>query len=451
MAQNLRDRLRRIRELNGKGAAIGDAVDDAARKGETAGSAVFEGWVSAGFQTLKRVSLTETPSGFSGGLHFALPALAPDFGRGALPAPEELLFFDLETTGLSGGAGTTAFLAAFGRLERAAGDYALRVTQYLLLDYPGESDFLTALSSEFDGGRFMAVSYNGKSFDSQILKTRCLMNGMRPPEYRHADLLHPARRLWKRILPDCSQGTIETGVLGIDRSGDTPGALAPEIWFAFLKNGTIAGTAANGAAADGAAADGTAADIAPLLGVCDHNRRDITGLAAILAALNHIAADPVGALRKYRYDIEELALRWRRAGRGVMRHDFPPDAERALRAAGDELLRITAEQGCPGAALVYARDLLRRGNYGEARGRLSDIAAGNFPLHIRAAALRALAIDSEWRLGDAARALELANQGLELPGDAAPGRSDFLRRAERLKKKADRPRRVVEPEVRRGC
>jgi hypothetical protein len=88
--------------------------------------------------------------------------------------------------------------------------------------------------------------------------------------------------------------------------------------------------------------------------------------------------------------------------------------------------------------LVYAQDLLREGNYREARDRLSDIAAGTFPLYIRAAALRALAIDSEWRLGDAAQALELANQGLELPGEAAPCRSDFSRRAERLRKKAVR-------------
>ena len=37
---------------------------------------------------------------------------------------ESLLFYDLETTGLSGGAGTVAFLAGFGRIEDGAGHLA---------------------------------------------------------------------------------------------------------------------------------------------------------------------------------------------------------------------------------------------------------------------------------------------------------------------------------------
>ncbi|MDR0583932.1 MAG: ribonuclease H-like domain-containing protein [Treponema sp.] len=332
------------------------------------------------------------------------------------PAPEDLLFFDLETTGLSGGAGTVAFLAAFGRPVRRGRNiprrHELRITQYLLLDYPGEYDFLEALLGEFVIRPPLVVSYNGKSFDSQILKTRCLMNGIPAPEYLHADLLHPARRLWKRPLGDCSQAAIERGALGLDRSGDTPGALAPEIWFAFLRSG----------------------ETAPLLGICDHNRRDITGLAGIFTAINQIAADPRGLVQKYNYDIENAALRWREAVRNCPR-DTQADI---LRDTGKELLRYTAEQGFPGAALVYALDLLREGNYAEGRLRLSRIAAANFPVEIRARALRRLAIDSEWRLEDPAAALGLTSRGLELPLAGQSQREEFERRAERLCRKLAR-------------
>jgi hypothetical protein len=254
------------------------------------------------------------------------------------------------------------------------------------------------------------VSYNGKSFDSQILTNRCLMNGMRPPAYRHADLLHPVRRLWKKTLSDCSQGTVESCVLGIDRSGDTPGALAPEIWFSFLKS----------------------SDSDALLGVCDHNRRDIIGLAAIFAAMTHIAADPAGVLGNYQYDIEELALRWRVfPGRGG-------ESPETLLRAGTELLHLAAEKGCPRAALVHALDMLRSGCADEGRRRLLAIAGSGAASGIRSSALRALAIDSEWRLSDAAEALALVNRALELPLPGNLRRAEFVSRAERLRKKLGR-------------
>ncbi|MDR1575164.1 MAG: ribonuclease H-like domain-containing protein [Treponema sp.] len=418
MAQNLRDRLRRIQDREKKETAP-------VKKPEKTDPSPFEarGWVSVGSYVLKREFPAELPLDFPAALSPALPLLVPDLARAAIkdgaapPAPEDLLFFDLETTGLSGGAGTVAFLAAFGRPARyvrggdAAPGRALRITQYLLLDYPGEYDFLEALLGEFLIRPPLVVSYNGKSFDAQILKTRCLMNGIPPPEYLHADLLHPARRLWKRPLGDCSQAALERGVLGLDRSGDTPGALAPEIWFAFLSRG----------------------EAIPLLGICDHNHRDITGLAGIFTVINRIAADPRGLVQKYNYDIENLALRWR----DVLRNGPRDSKTDMLRHTGKELLRFAAEEGFPRAALVYALDLLREGNYAEGGLRLSRIAAADLSAGIRAAALRRLAIDSEWRLKDPAAALELTKRGLELPLNAQAQREEFERRAERLEKKLE--------------
>jgi uncharacterized protein YprB with RNaseH-like and TPR domain len=380
----------------------------------TGASFAASGWASAGHLTLRR-EITDSE-------HFLLPTAMPDAAGIVMPgidgatAYEDLLFFDLETTGLSGGAGTLAFLAAFGRLVPAynAGEssaaYTLCITQYLLLDYPGEYDFVEALLGEFKRNEtdckstdcksaVTMVSYNGKSFDSQILKTRCLMNGIMPPEYRHADLLYPSRRLWKRLLPDCSQGTVETNILGIDRSGDIPGALAPEIWFSFLKTG----------------------DALPLLGICEHNRRDIAGLAAMFSAMAGIAADPCTA--SIMFDFEMLAIRWHEYTR---RNMGPYET-------GRKLLQIAAERGHPRAELVFALSLLRSGNYHEGREWLAKAASADRPLAIQAASLRALAIDSERRLKNNVEALALAERGLELlPPDTSLW-EDFERRVQRLK------------------
>jgi uncharacterized protein YprB with RNaseH-like and TPR domain len=373
----LRSRLKRIQQVKKEDAAVHNdgGIDFSYFTGQ--------GWVSAGYLTLRRE--------MTAGGDMTLPEIMPEAAGIVMPginsttAYEDMLFFDLETTGLSGGAGTLAFLAAFGRFIAAgsagpeAVRYKLRITQYLLLDYPGENNFVEAMLGEFKRDNTI-VSYNGKSFDSQILKTRCLMNGMIPPEYRHADLLHSARRLWKRILPDCSQGTIETAILGIDRAGDIPGAMAPEIWFSFLKNG-----AANGA-------------VDALAGIADHNRRDITGLASIFCAMTRIAADPFTAMKTINFDLESLAIRW---------HTLNS-------TTGQKILQYAAETGCPRAGLHYALALLKQKKYDEGRKWLERTASAGQPPPLQAAALRALAIDSEHRLKNTAEALSFTEQALEL-------------------------------------
>jgi uncharacterized protein YprB with RNaseH-like and TPR domain len=392
---NLRDRLKRIQLVKPAVRSTHHAAGDSDFSFFTG-----QGWVSAGYLTLRYEA--------AGGGDIVLPATMPEAAGIVMPgitnttAYEDLLFFDLETSGLSGGAGTLAFLAAFGRLIPAASAgpkttrYKIHLTQYLLLDYPGESDFVGAMLGEFNSNSTI-VSYNGKSFDSQILKTRCLMNGMIPPDYRHADLLHPARRLWKKILPDCSQGTIETAILGIDRTGDIPGAMAPEIWFSFLKN----------------ANDDTHA---ALLKIAEHNRRDITGLAAIFSAMTRIASDPRAATKAINFDLESLAIRWY-AMSGT---------------TGQKLLQYAAETGHHRAGLQYAYALLKAGKYDEGREWLLRTASAEQP-PLQAAALRALAIDSEHRLKDAAEALSFTEQGLALLTPESPRREEFERRRLRLK------------------
>ena len=411
MAHNLRDRLRRIQEQKKIPATEHQAIRPPKRNQNTADISFFkeQGWDSHGFLTLKREVTVKMRENIGAELPPALMILVPDLdrmGKSGREAPktEDFLFFDLETSGLSGGAGTVAFLAAFGRFTVKKNGLSLRITQYLLLDYPGENDFIEALLAEFDN-QSIITSYNGKCFDSQILKTRCLMHGIQPPEYFHADLLHPARRLWKTLLENCSQSTIETEILGLDRGGDTPGAMAPDIWFDFLKTG----------------------EGERLMGICDHNCRDISGLAAIFSAMVFIAKDPIRAAAQYRYDIEQIALRWRYVIRNLCDKRYEK-----LRITVTELLRLAAERRYPRASLAYAQDQLRGGNVNEGRKLLLGVASGNFPENIRAAGLRSLAIDSERRLGNAAEALEFARQGMKLQLTSETWQKEFERRAERL-------------------
>ena len=377
MPSNLKARLGRIRESvprNGKGSEHHDISPVAGMEPAIQTPDAWPGWSESGFKTLKRQFTRELPFPVPAAFPKALAILVPDFDRaGRLPAPDELLFFDLETTGLSGGAGTVAFLAAFGRFA-ASGELPSRIelTQYLLLDYSGESDFIENVIKEFTA--FPApfvVSYNGKSFDSQILRTRCLMNGIMPPPYFHADLLHSARRLWRRKLPDCSQATIELSVLGLDRSGDVPGVMAPDIWFSFLRSG----------------------DKKELLSVCDHNGRDISGLAALFLALGEIADAPLESRSRFRFDEEALAMSWRKALKKPSSIFGSSERNRALL-----LLESAAKKGYPLAAIAMAKT-------------------------------------AEWQLGDPALALEYTNGALhagELPERL---REDLEKRRSRLEGK----------------
>lgn len=407
MAVNLRARLQRIRE----------AAPPRFEKKDTVSSPLlseFPGgeWVEAACQTLRRTVYFDFSRSLPVPFPRTLGILIPDLFRCGMNwslAPEDPLFFDLETTGLSGGAGTIAFLAAFGRFvppESSAASVRLRLDQYLLLDYPGEAGFLQALLSELGASvPPLIVTYNGKCFDAPLLTTRCLMHGLRPPVFAHADLLHPSRRLWKRFLPSCSQGTIETSVLGLDRAGDLSGAMAPEMWFSFLRGGGTEG----------------------LLEVCKHNSRDILGLAHLFACMVQLAEDPLKAAETITYDMENLALHWWK----LNRRSQDPLGEAAA-ATGRALLETAAARGYPQARYAAARDLMNSGDFDKGRRRLLEIAVSPGQMNLRAAAYRALAVDAERRLRNTPAALFYTEAALALEGLSSPLSRDLTRRRQRL-------------------
>lgn len=196
---------------------------------------------------------------------------------------EKFVFFDTETSGLSGGTGTYAFMVGAGRFD---GDEFV-LAQFFLRDPSEEPAMLEALAEFFAHGEVL-VSYNGKSFDAPLLQTRYKLHSIPVPfeGYAHLDLLHLARRLWRDRLDSRSLQSIETHILGVGRtSEEVPGYEIPYLYFDYLRD----------------------QDATPLKGVFYHNEIDILSLAVLL---NHSAAmltDPFGESVQHGLDVIAIA------------------------------------------------------------------------------------------------------------------------------------------------
>lgn len=179
---------------------------------------------------------------------------------------EGALFLDLETTGLSRGAGTYAFLIGIGRFV----EEGFRLRQFFLRDFSDELAVLEALRVEFADAEAL-VTFNGRSFDWPLLETRATMHRLRLPRLPHLDILHPARRLWRSVLGGCSLVELEAGVLRLHRKGDVPGHLIPGLYFQYLQTG-----------------DGSI-----LADVINHNRLDILSMTALVGRVGRAVAAPM--------------------------------------------------------------------------------------------------------------------------------------------------------------
>ena len=149
---------------------------------------------------------------------------------------EELIFIDTETTGLSGGTGTIAFLVGLGFIR----DRQFVVHQYFITQLSHEEGLLELLQQVIPNFKCL-VTYNGKTFDIPILNARFVLNRMPPlPEdMPQIDLLHPTRTIWKYSLENCKLKTIETDRLQLYREDDIPGELIPDVYFDYLRNRLI--------------------------------------------------------------------------------------------------------------------------------------------------------------------------------------------------------------------
>ena len=177
------------------------------------------------------------------------------------------LFLDTETTGLSHGAGTVAFLVGVGYVDGPE----LVIEQYLMREYADEPELIDRLSGRMEG--FDCVcTFNGKTFDMPLLETRFTMCRMRDRwrEMENLDLITSARRAWKLRLGSCRLSNLEAEILGMPREDDLPGSEVPARYFEFMKTG----------------------DEALLTDIIDHNRQDIATLSTLLVKLCEINDRP---------------------------------------------------------------------------------------------------------------------------------------------------------------
>ena len=365
-----------------------------------------------------------------------------DFGRRTSDDAPRFLFFDLETTGLSGGAGTCVFLVGYGWFEGER----FRTRQYFLSGYGHEAALLRMAGEPL--GQVILTTFNGKTFDVPLIEGRYLFHRVPSPfeGVPHIDLLHPARRLWRHRPPDdrgagrdrddafgryfrmtrsvgaelapplrsgvaharpgaggrrydlpagaasCALGALEEAVLGFRRTGDVPGAEIPARYFHYVRTG----------------------DVRPLEPVFEHNRLDLLSLAAVTSVVARMLEEGPQATRNAH---ECLAL-----GR-LYEHSGAGDRAAACYARAVDGDDAPAWRGDP----VVQREALRRLALRHRRERRHDEAAAAWQRMLDLApaqaaldleALHALAVHHEHRSKDLSTARALVLRALAAARDA---------------------------------
>lgn len=288
---------------------------------------------------------------------------------------EQFAFLDTETSGLSGGTGTYAFMVGVGRFE--GNDF--RLAQFFLRDPSEEPAMLEALI-EFLAPCRALVTFNGKAFDAPLLNTRFALHSIPTPlkDFFHLDLLPLARRLWRDRLPSRALKYLEENILDAPRTAEeVPGYEIPWLYFDYLRTG----------------------DATPLKGVFYHNAMDVVAMAALLSHMAALLHDPFDGRVQHGLDFiamgklyEDLG-QWDFAAR-LLEHGLAHDLSEA--DFGSALERLSHLQK-------------RRGDLGEAV-RLWEQAAeqGHIYAHVE------LAKHYEHRLRDYVEAMKWAKSALEL-------------------------------------
>jgi uncharacterized protein YprB with RNaseH-like and TPR domain len=333
-------------------------------------------------------------------------------------------FLDTETTGLSAGTGTMAFIVGFGFFA----DDGFEVRQYFLRDPGDEPAMVEALLDRlptFEG----LVSFNGRAFDVPIIENRFILARMVPPtrDMLHVDLLHPARRLWRYALSSCALTSLESEVLGVRRQqADVPSGLIPYLYRDYLRTG----------------------DARDMKRVLYHNKIDILSMVTLAVRLCRAFADP--------WNVEQAGQRRELSagelyalGRWYTDEGRIEEAERAYRAAlrlhpeGDAVLRGRTLREL---ALLLKRDARRDEAFAFWQQLALESAgdAGGVLAHVE------LAKYFEWTVGNLAQGAAWTRAALRQVEAATPGTyrdarlADLRHRLSRLERKMAE-RQVTDP------
>lgn len=325
--------------------------------------------------------------------------------------PDQWLFLDTETTGLSGGSGTYAFLVGIAWWESGG----LEIEQFFMREYSEEKALLLALRERI-AEHPVLVTFNGKSFDWPLLETRYRMSRKisLPTPRAHLDFLHPARNLWRLRLGSVRLSELERYVLGWDRGADLLSGLIPQIYFDYLRGGPPE----------------------RLVPVLNHNQMDLRGLAALSTRILSLLSDAenlgqdglelfgVSRICEKRGDHTRARNLYERSVASIL----PTETDRVARRS---LARIAKRQGDYDLACELWRDAVGNSRHGYK-------------------AYEQLAIYYEHKAHDLEQARQIVRQALDelrralQVGDIAPGpyreiKARFDSRLQRLERKNTRP------------
>lgn len=144
--------------------------------------------------------------------------------------PQDIIFLDLETTGLNTG---NVFLAGAMLWENSR----IVVKQFFARDYAEECAIVSLFLAAAQG-RKLLVTFNGKSFDLPYLRVRAAACRVPfQPAWGHMDMLHVSRKTWGRAFGDCKLQTLERHLCRRYRHDDIPGAAIPEAYHDYVRTG----------------------------------------------------------------------------------------------------------------------------------------------------------------------------------------------------------------------
>ena len=236
---------------------------------------------------------------------------------------EDILVLDLETTGLGRG-GTIAIMIGVGYYEK--GEFF--VEQVFLPDPDAEEHSLDRLR-ELVESHSLLITFNGKTFDVPVLESRLLYHQLWLDirQMEHLDLLHLARRLWRRKLPSCALETIEYYVLGHirDKELDIEGSDIPQSYFHYLMTG----------------------EAEMIKRIFIHNHHDILHTAALFTLICDSCAYPPPGGMDIRIDYHALAKLYQSQGEDAIAKHILVD----LLAAGEIRTDVLYDLG-----LIYKKD-----------------------------------------------------------------------------------------------
>jgi uncharacterized protein YprB with RNaseH-like and TPR domain len=222
---------------------------------------------------------------------------------------QKALFLDTETTGLTGGTGTFAFMVGLGFFH----ENSFSIYQFFMRDYSEERASLSLLKDMMDSFQFL-VTFNGRQYDIPLLETRFILSRIisKIRETPNFDLLYPSRKIWKGAYENCRLVTLESKLLGVERTDDIPSEWIPYLYFDYIQTG----------------------DARKIQQVFYHNQMDILSMVALAGRIHLVYHDPQAA--RPRKGIEHFAL-GRLFWEHGQREKAIPCFEIALKRCADDL------------------------------------------------------------------------------------------------------------------